>query len=809
MNASGVICETTPGTADSTLTRPTRNATNASTMSAANATTLTTISASPPTPSPASPSRSSSPSPPPSIVSTVSSTAALTSRTDHTDSGSTPLTNAKPYKRPRFLDFRPLSPIQSSAETTPAESPSSRHRSLNLSSFLHPLTRLSTSSLTKSTRSLSSTAGPPSDRPIYEAESPDELALVDAAYVYNCRLINRAPAVVTVSLPGEGVVQYQILHVLPFDSVRKRMSVVLRNPNSGERKLYCKGADSTMMPRLSRPQNQEEEKLHETTQSHLNEWSKIGLRVLMAAVRSLNEEEYQAWASQHQSAENALEKRDKLLADSYNRLENKMRLVGATGIEDRLQEGVPEVIARLREAGIVVWVLTGDKQETAINIAHSCKLFTSQMEVIKLNARSRDSAESALTLYLDQCHHSSIPSSQRALVVDGKTLIYILDKRANIQHLFLDLTKMCSSVLACRATPLQKAYLVRIVKEKLVMHTLAIGDGANDVSMIQTADIGVGISGQEGMQAVMASDFSVTRFKFIERLLLVHGHWNYDRTSKMVLHFFYKNATFVFTCFWFQIYCGFSGQVMIDQIYLMLFNMFFTSWTPFTVGMFDHDASSDLLSSRPSLYYVGSKGTLYRNWSFWVNILEALYVSLVVFFIAFGQFSGSDLGLWELGTLQCSQLILAMTLQLGIQTKSWTWMQIVGVILSVMIYIVFGLIYNGVCYECEGLTNPYWVMQNSLTDPAQWLILLLTAVLVLGPRLCVQAWVNTLHPSDLVLSLRLDKKTRDTQHRMEQVETRNGFVKFFRSSSDATVSVSSVSKVESLNDTEMTNMTTM
>ena len=152
----------------------------------------------------------------------------------------------------------------------------------------------------------------------------------------------------------------------------------------------------------------------------------------------------QAWASQHQSAENALEKRDKLLADSYNRLENKMRLVGATGIEDRLQEGVPEVIARLREAGIVVWVLTGDKQETAINIAHSCKLFTSQMEVIqlntstiltmiliaacqviKLNARSRDAAESALTLYLDQCQHSSIPSSRLILGMVVAVLLYI------------------------------------------------------------------------------------------------------------------------------------------------------------------------------------------------------------------------------------------------------------------------------------------------------------------------------------------------------------------------------------------------
>ena len=137
------------------------------------------------------------------------------------------------------------------------------------------------------------------------------------------------------------------------------------------------------------------------------------------------------------------------------------------------------------------------------------------MEVIKLNARSRDIAESTLNLYLDQCKNSTLMRSQRALVIDGKTLLYVLDKRANIQHLFLELTKMCSSVLACRATPLQKAYLVRIVKEQLMMHTLAIGDGANDVSMIQTADIGVGISGQEGMQAVMASDFSVTRLDWV------------------------------------------------------------------------------------------------------------------------------------------------------------------------------------------------------------------------------------------------------------------------------------------------------
>ncbi len=264
--------------------------------------------------------------------------------------------------------------------------------------------------------------------------------------------------------------------------------------------------------------------------------------------------------------------RDRLLADSFNNIERRLKLVGTTGIEDKLQDGVPESIDRLRRAGIVVWVLTGDKQETAIEIAYSCRLFSSDMDVIKLNARSRDAAETTIKYHLEHIKESIAarggeedesgsvitateelsevssaaqkrPSKKtRALVIDGKTLIYILDRRANLQDSFLELASHCSSVLCCRATPLQKAYIVRIVKEELGMHTLAIGDGANDVSMIQTADVGVGISGQEGMQAVMASDFAISKFRFLERLLLVHGHWNYDRLARMVLYFFYKNS---------------------------------------------------------------------------------------------------------------------------------------------------------------------------------------------------------------------------------------------------------------------------
>lgn len=225
--------------------------------------------------------------------------------------------------------------------------------------------------------------------------------------------------------------------------------------------------------------------------------------------------------------------------------------------------------------------------------------------------------------------------------------------------------------------------------------------------------------------------------------------------------------------------------------------------------MFDKDASSSLLSSNPSLYYVGSQATGYRPWSFWVHILEALYTSLVIFFLAFSQFNGSDLGLWEFGTLQCSQLILAMVIQLGIETRNWNWLQWAAIILSVSIYVVFGLIYNAICSTCEGLTNPYWVMQYHLTDPSQYLILVLTVILVFIPRLVVRVFLNTIQPTELIRAVRAEKKEKSTNNRIHQMESRQGFVKFFRSSSDATVSVSSVSKVDSLNDTEMTNMTNM
>ena len=742
--------------------------------------------------------------------------------------------------RNRLLDIFPnfgrrsLSPIPSSPEDSPS-TPSngiteqghirspiySRPKHLQLPGLFSKLLGATSSlSLNKhsSTRSLTPT---PSDfRPIYEGESPDELALVDAAYAYNCKLLRRSPTSAVVCLPTEGVLDFEVLHVLPFDSVRKRMSIIVRHPVSKERVLLCKGADSAMISRLQTTlQGSNEELEIDKTAQNINSYGKEGLRTLVMAKRILDEDEYEEWAAEHSIAENSLHQRDRLLFESYNKIEWDMTLLGATGIEDKLQEDVPESISSLRKAGIVIWVLTGDKQETAINIAYSCKLFSKNMEIIKINARSRDAADRIIQYHIDSIEEESVnsiilttkdgqqpPSREqnnlnfwkqwkrfngtvanhstnvdldktkisnmvggninRALVIDGKTLIYILDKRARLQEKFLKLASKCSSVLCCRATPLQKAYIVRLIKDNLKVHTLAIGDGANDVPMIQTADVGIGISaGQEGMQAVMASDFAISRFKYLQRLLLVHGHWNYDRLARMILYFFYKNSAFVFVCFWYQLYCGFSGAVMIDQMYLMLYNLIFTSIPPMAIGVFDQDAPDKLLESKPHLYKQGRLGQVYRSHSFWLNMADAMYQSLVIFFFAVGAYSKSSVGIWEFGTTMCTQCLLVMSLHVAIEIKSWTIVHVASIILSVLAYFIFALSYNAICVDCSGLQNPFWVMQHCMGTADFWLVSILTAVVSVIPRLCGRIIECTIWPNSVTKAMLMRKAIMTLQAR--------------------------------------------
>lgn len=397
------------------------------------------------------------------------------------------------------------------------------------------------------------------------------------------------------------------------------MSVIVRHPQTGKITLYTKGADSAILTRLAPPRSRNMSEMIEETQTKTNNYAKQGLRTLLMAKRTLKDSEYLSWNNQHGDAEKGADDsaKERRIRDSFGKIENNLVLLGATGIEDQLQEGVPETLSALIAAGIVVWVLTGDKPDTAINISYSAKLFEPEMDILTLITRSKDAAERSIMFYLEEIEKLmenptkrepsasepeqgrprafsiigegtsefnqsalTLPTKKkRALVVDGKTLTFILDKRSNLTKPFLQLSKYCDSVLCCRATPLQKAYIVKVVKEELKMRTLAIGDGANDVSMIQTADVGIGISGQEGMQAVMAADFAISKFVYLKRFLLVHGHWSYDRLSRMILYFFYKNAVSFNPGF----RIGLVGFAVCQRIISALNNKFVKTLTPLEV----------------------------------------------------------------------------------------------------------------------------------------------------------------------------------------------------------------------------------
>lgn len=208
--------------------------------------------------------------------------------------------------------------------------------------------------------------------------------MVNAAYSYDCCLINRSPNRLLVNVPNVGLVEYEVLKILPFDSCRKCMSIIVRRSDTQEITLYTKGADSSIMPVLTKcSPDSPEGVIREKTQHQLDHYAREGLRILVMAKRNIQPADYTDWWTRHQEIEMSLENRERRLRESFAKLENNLVLLGATGIEDRLQEGVPETITSLLAAGISMWVLTGDKPETAINIAYSAKLFTQEMELIR------------------------------------------------------------------------------------------------------------------------------------------------------------------------------------------------------------------------------------------------------------------------------------------------------------------------------------------------------------------------------------------------------------------------------------------
>ncbi|XP_051549401.1 phospholipid-transporting ATPase IF-like isoform X6 [Myxocyprinus asiaticus] len=585
----------------------------------------------------------------------------------------------------------------------------------------------------------------------YYASSPDEKALVEATKRMGVMFTGSNGENMEIKTFGKAE-KYKLLHVLEFDANRRRMSVILQTP-SGEKVLFTKGAESAILPYAKSGEI-------EKTRVHVDEFALKGLRTLVVACRHFSVDEYKEVDRRLHEARTALQQREERLADVFNFIEKDLELLGATGVEDKLQDKVQETIEALRLAGIKVWVLTGDKHETAVSVSLSCGHFHRTMNILELVQQKSDN-ECAEQLRRLARRIKDDHVIQHGLVVDGASLSLALREH---EKLFMEVCKNCSAVLCCRMAPLQKAKVVRLLKtspEKPI--TLAIGDGANDVSMIQEAHVGIGIMGKEGRQAVRNSDYAVARFKFLAKLLLVHGHFYYIRIATLVQYFFYKNVCFITPQFLYQFFCLFSQQTLYDSVYLTLYNICFTSLPILVYSLFEQLVHPHVLQSKPALYRDISKNSL-------LSFKTFLYWTLLGFCHAFIFFFGSYIlmgedttlmgngqilrasrqlmfGNWTFGTLVFTVMVITVTLKLALETHFWTWMNHFVTWGSITFYFIFSLFYGGIIWPFLHTQDMYFVFVQLLSSGSAWFAIIIIIVTCLFPDVIKKVFYRHLQPT--------------------------------------------------------------
>ncbi|KZT35488.1 phospholipid-translocating P-type ATPase [Sistotremastrum suecicum HHB10207 ss-3] len=634
----------------------------------------------------------------------------------------------------------------------------------------------------------------------YKAQSPDEAALVQAAADVGFVFRGREREIMRLQTPfSDHVEEYELLNVLDFTSARKRMSVIVRRLDDEDHRLFllCKGADNVIFERL-RSGNDE---LRRKTENHLDEFANQGLRTLCLAYKVIPEEEYEAWSTRYHEASVALEDRDAQVEAVSSDMEADLRLLGATAIEDRLQDGVPETIADLKIAGIKVWVATGDKLETAIAIGYSTNLIARDSNLIVVRGSKDQSAYDQLARAADmffpernllvegpydkaihEKSYGSRPDTLRRintgvsvagegngsrpggfiLVIDGAALTDALEEET--KGLLLRLSTQCEAVICCRVSPLQKALVVKLVKDGIGAVTLAIGDGANDVSMIQAADVGVGISGEEGLQAVNSSDYAIAQFRFLKRLLFVHGHWSYSRNANMILNFFYKNIVCIGVLWWFQIYCAWSTQYVFDYTYLLFWNVFWSLATVIAIGIFDRMIDADILMALPELYREGREGKWFGTKLFSLYMLDAVYQSAVIYFFTLYAYDtvssrtdGYDVSRIEFSTTMVISAVMVVNAFNGLNTYAWSGWVWFAVLIGPVLVWLFTVVYSAIApgwFYTDVYGNNHYLFRAAY----YWFCLILTFFISLLPRYVLKAAKTLYAPSDIDI-LRTLRKT--------------------------------------------------
>ncbi|KAG6889115.1 hypothetical protein C0995_003684 [Termitomyces sp. Mi166 len=553
---------------------------------------------------------------------------------------------------------------------------------------------------------------------IFQASSPDEAALVAGAEILGYQFHTRKPKSVFVRIQGQDQ-EFEILNICEFNSSRKRMSTVIRAPN-GKIKIYTKGADTVILERLSKNQHYTDKTLAHLEVLDQN-YATEGLRTLCLAYRDISEEEYRQWSDIYNQAAATINGRGEALAQAAELIEKELFLLGATAIEDKLQDGVPDTIHTLQMAGIKIIVNEETARETE-------QFLTKRLDAIK-NQRNSGELEDL------------------ALIIG-------------------------------RVSPLQKALVVKLVKKNQKAILLAIGDGANDVSMIQAAHVGVGISGVEGLQAARSADVAISQFRYLKKLLLVHGAWSYRRLSKLILYSFYKNIVLYMTQFWYSFFNNFSGQIAYESWTLSLYNVVFTVLPPLVIGIFDQFVSARILDRYPQLYMLGQKNEFFTKTAFWLWIANALYHSILLFgfsvILFWGdlkQADGLDSGHWFWGTTLYLAVLLTVLGKAALISDLWTKYTVAAIPGSFIFTMLFLPVYAMVAPAIGFSTEYAGIVSRLWTNSVFYFVLLLIPIFCLARDFAWKYYRRTYRPLSYHIAQELQKyNIPDYRPRQEQFQ---------------------------------------
>ncbi|KAI1787404.1 aminophospholipid-transporting P-type ATPase [Ganoderma leucocontextum] len=500
----------------------------------------------------------------------------------------------------------------------------------------------------------------------YQASSPDEVAIVKWTESVGLRLMFRDRTRIELQTPTGARISFDVLDIFPFTSESKRMGVVVRDAQTGEITFLQKGADVVMATIVQRNDWLDEECAN---------MAREGLRTLVMARRRLSDQSFSHFREQYHQASIKLEGRNEAMAAVVAEvLEHDLELLGLTGVEDKLQDEVKSTLELLRNAGIKIWMLTGDKIETATCIAISTKLvarnqYIHQVAKLKTSDQVRDQLE-FLQQKLDCC-----------LVIDGESLQLCLNMFKNE---FIEIATKLSAVVACRCSPTQKADVARLIRKHTKKRVCCIGDGGNDVSMIQAADVGVGIVGMEGKQASLAADFSVTQFSFLTKLLLWHGRNSYRRSAKLAQFVIHRGLIIsimqaVFSSiFYFAPIALYQGWLLVG--YATAYTM-----APVFSLVLDRDVNEDLALLYPELYKELTKGRVLSYKTFFIWLMISVYQGAAIMIMSLVLFENEFL---NIVSISFTALILNELIMVALEITTWHIYMVASEVATLLIYAV-------------------------------------------------------------------------------------------------------------------------